>query len=292
MFKRLALIGCGLMGGSFALAARRAGQVGFVSGYSRSEKSARRAQELGIVDEVASSPAEAVRKADLVLLAVPVASTRATLEALMPGLEPDALVMDVGSTKSDVVQSARQALGPRIAQFMPAHPICGKASAGIEHAQAQLYEGQQVILTPLPEHTAAQIERARALWVALTCQVRSMDPDAHDRALAAISHFPHLMAFAFMGSLMQQTEGEDYLSVAGPGFRDTTRIAAGDPELWTDVMMANATQVLAQSKHLHQSLSELERLIQQGDRSALRVYIEKVSRRRSQWQMGRAPDKS
>lgn len=292
MFKRLALIGCGLMGGSFALAARRAGQVSFVSGYSRSEKSARRAQELGIVDEVASSPAEAVRKADLVLLAVPVASTRATLEALMPGLEPDALVMDVGSTKSDVVQSARQALGPRIAQFMPAHPICGKTSAGIEHAQAQLYEGQQVILTPLPEHTAAQIERARALWVALTCQVRSMDPDAHDRALAAISHFPHLMAFAFMGSLMQQTEGEDYLSVAGPGFRDTTRIAAGDPELWTDVMMANATQVLAQSKHLHQSLSELERLIQQGDRSALRVYIEKVSRRRSQWQMGRAPDKS
>ncbi len=291
MFRRLALIGCGLMGGSFALAARQAGLVASVSGYSRSEKSAHRARELGVLDEVASSPAQAVRQADLVLLAVPVASTHATLEALIPALEPDALVMDVGSTKSDVVQAARQVLGPRIAQFMPAHPICGKATAGIEQADARLYAGQQVILTPLPEHTAAQIGRARALWTALTCQVRTLDPDAHDRALAAISHFPHLMAFAFMGSLIRQAEGEDYLSVAGPGFRDTTRIAAGDPELWTDVLMANATEVLTQSRHLQDSLSELEGLIRQGDRAALRLYIEKVSLRRSQWQMGGAPDK-
>lgn len=290
MFKRLALIGCGLMGGSFALAVRQAGLAAGVRGYSRSESSALRARNLGIVDEVAASPAEAVRQADLVLLAVPVASTRATLEALMPGLEPDALVMDVGSTKADVVQAARQALGPRLGQFVPAHPICGKEVAGIEHADAQLYRGQQVILTPLSENSPARIEQARALWAALTCQVRLMDPDTHDRALAAISHFPHLMAFAFMGSLMKQPEGERYLAVAGPGFRDTTRIAGGDPELWTDVLMANAKEVLMQSRRLHESLSELEKLIEQGDRAALQGYIERVSHRRGRWQMGRESD--
>jgi prephenate dehydrogenase len=290
MFKRLALIGCGLMGGSFALAARQAGLVAAVCGYSRSEKSARRAQKLGIVQEVAASPAEAAHQADLVLLAVPVASTRSTLEALVPGLGPDTLVMDVGSTKADVVQAAREALGPRIGQFVPAHPICGKEVAGIDHADARLYQGQQVIVTPLAQNTAQRIDQARAIWTALGCQVRTMDPDTHDRALAAISHFPHLMAFAFMGSLMKQPEGERYLSVAGPGFRDTTRIAAGDPELWTDVLMANASEVLAQSRHLHESLSELERLVQQGDRQALRRYIEAVSRRRSHWQMGRESD--
>lgn len=290
MFKRLALIGCGLMGGSFALAARQAGLTACVRGYSRSASSALRARDLGIVDEVATSPAEAVRQADLVLLAVPVASTQSTLEALVPGLEPHALVMDVGSTKADVVQAARQALGPRVGQFVPAHPVCGKEVAGIEHADAQLYRGQQVILTPLAENSAARLEQAQSIWAALACQVRLMDPDTHDRALAAISHFPHLMAFAFMGSLMKQPEGERYLSVAGPGFRDTTRIAAGDPQLWTDVLMANAKEVLLQSRHLHESLSELEKLIEQGDRPALQRYIETVSRRRGHWQMGRESD--
>ncbi len=290
MFEKLALIGCGLMGGSFALAARQAGLVGSVSGYSRSPASAQKALELGIVDAVADTATDCVRGADLVLVAVPVASTEATLSSLLPQLETQALVMDVGSTKADVVQAARQALGPRVGQFVPAHPICGKEVAGIEHADAQLYRGQQVILTPLAENSPARVEQAQSIWAALACQVRLMDPDTHDRALAAISHFPHLMAFAFMGSLMKQPEGERYLSVAGPGFRDTTRIAAGDPQLWTDVLMANAKEVLLQSRHLHESLSELETLIEQGDRPALQRYIETVSRRRCHWQMGRESD--
>ena len=291
MFKRLALIGCGLMGGSFALAARKAGLVSAVTGYSRSEKSAWRAQELGIVDEVAPSPAAAVEQADLVLIAVPVASTLSTLQALLPGLTAQALVMDVGSTKGDVVRAAEQALGERIGQFMPAHPICGKEVAGIDHAEAHLYQGQQLILTPLDAHSPEQLERARSLWVALGCRVRCMDADEHDRALAAISHFPHLMAFAFMGSLLKQTEGENYLAVAGPGFRDTTRIAAADPQLWTDVLLANASPVLGQAQKLHESLFALEQLILQGDRQGLQEYITAVSQRRSLWKMvGSATD--
>ena len=286
MFKKLALIGCGLMGGSFALAARQAKWVGSVCGYSRSPASAQKAMELGVVDTVAASAADCVRGADLVLLAVPVASTQATLSSLLPQLDPQALVMDVGSTKADVVLAAEQALGERIGQFMPAHPICGKEVAGIEHADAKLYAGQQVILTPLPVHSAAQIERARALWAALGCQVKTLEPQLHDEALAAVSHFPHLLAFAFMDSLMQQADGERYLALAGPGFRDSTRIAAGDPDLWADALLANATQVIAQSQRLHQSLHALEELLHRGDRAALRQAIEQVSQRRSAWRMG------
>jgi prephenate dehydrogenase len=286
VFKKLALIGCGLMGGSFALAARQAKWVGSVCGYSRSPASAQKALELGIVDAVAASAADCVRSADLVLLAVPVASTQATLSSLLPQLDPQALVMDVGSTKADVVRAAEQALGERIAQFMPAHPICGKEVAGIEHADAKLYAGQQVILTPLPVHSAAQIERARALWAALGCQVKTLEPQLHDEALAAVSHFPHLLAFAFMDSLMQQADGERYLALAGPGFRDSTRIAAGDPDLWADALLANATQVVAQSQRLQQSLHALEELLHRGDRAALRQAIEQVSQRRSAWRMG------
>ena len=286
MFKKLALIGCGLMGGSFALAARQAKLLGSVSGYSRSPASAQKAMELGIVDAVAATAADCVRGADLVLLAVPVASTQATLSSLLPQLDPQALVMDVGSTKADVVRAAEQALGERIAQFMPAHPICGKEVAGIEHADAKLYAGQQVILTPLPVHSAAQIERARALWAALGCQVKTLEPQLHDEALAAVSHFPHLLAFAFMDSLMCQADGERYLALAGPGFRDSTRIAAGDPDLWADALLANAAQVIAQSQRLQQSLHALEELLHRGDRAALRQAIEQVSQRRSAWRMG------
>ena len=286
MFEKLALIGCGLMGGSFALAARQAQLVGSVCGYSRSPASAQKALQLGIVDAVAATAADCVRGADLVLIAVPVASTEATLRSLLPALSASALVMDVGSTKADVVQAAEQALGERIGQFMPAHPICGKEVAGIAHADAKLYAGQQLILTPLPVHSAAQIERARALWAALGCQVKTLEPQLHDEALAAVSHFPHLLAFAFMDSLMQQADGERYLALAGPGFRDSTRIAAGDPDLWADALLANATQVIAQSQRLHQSLHALEELVHRGDRTALRQAIEQVSQRRSQWRMG------
>jgi hypothetical protein len=157
VFEHLALIGCGLMGGSFALAAKEAGLVQRVTGYSRSAHSAQRAQALGVVDTVATTAEQCVQGADLVLLAVPVASTEATLRSLLPGLAPHALVMDVGSTKQDVVLAAQAALGERMAQFVPAHPICGKEVAGIEHADGKLYQHQQVILTPLACHSTATV---------------------------------------------------------------------------------------------------------------------------------------
>jgi prephenate dehydrogenase len=257
-----------------------------VSGFSRSPQSAERALELGIVDRVAQSALACVQGADLVLIAVPVSATQATLEALLPGLERHALVMDVGSTKQDVAQAAQAALGDRAGQFMPAHPICGKEVAGIAHADAGLYQDQQVILTPLPCHAPADIEQASAVWSALGCRVRQMPADQHDRALAAVSHFPHMMAFALMRSLMAQPEGEQFLAVAGPGFRDTTRIAGGDPDLWADVLLANAHEVIAQSRGLHEQLLELESMLQRKDRPAVRDFIARASARRAVWRLG------
>lgn len=290
VFEQLALIGCGLMGGSFALAAKKAGLVKHVCGYSRSEKSAQRALALGVVDTVSATAEHCVRGADLVLLAVPVASTEATLRSLLPGLAPHALVMDVGSTKQDVVLAAQAALGERMAQFVPAHPICGKEVAGVEHAVAELYQHQQVILTPLACHSPATLAQASQVWLRLGCKVRELTPAQHDQALAAVSHFPHLMAFAFMRSLMAQPEGEQFLGLGGPGFRDSTRIAAGDADLWSDVLLANSGPVLVQAEKLRRALAELEGLLTRQDRPALHHLIDQVGQRRAAWRMAGDPE--
>lgn len=291
MFNQLGIIGCGLMGGSFALALKRGGLVKRVIGYSKSPSTTERARKMGVIDVAAESALLAVSGSDIVLLAVPVAATEATLSSLLPSLEAQSLVMDVGSTKQDVAQAAGQAMGECVGQFVPAHPICGKERAGIDCADAGLYQGQQVILTPLEANSPATIAQARAVWEALGCHVRNMPADLHDQSLAAVSHFPHLLAFAFMDSLMAQPEGEQYLALGGPGFRDTTRIAASDPELWTDVLLANATQVIAQAKWFETSLFKIQGLLASQDREGLRAFITQASQRRAQWQLGaQAPD--
>ncbi|MBK8664874.1 MAG: prephenate dehydrogenase [Burkholderiales bacterium] len=283
MFERLGLIGCGLMGGSFALAARRAGLVQRVAGHSKSPASAHRAHELGVIDEVADSAAQAAAGADLVLLAVPVAATEATLRAIRPALRPDALILDVGSTKADVAAAARRALGDQARQFVPCHPITGREVAGVEHADANLYRGTQVIVTPTDDTQVARVERTVALWRALGCHVVELSPEAHDAALAAVSHLPHLLAFAFMNGLLAQPDGGRSLALAGPGFRDFTRIAAGDPSLWRDVLLANRDEVGAQLRHFQQALAEFEQALAAGRADALEPLIRRASAARAAW---------
>ena len=283
MFERLGLIGCGLMGGSFALAARRAGLVQRVAGHSKSPASAHRAHELGVIDEVADSAAQAAAGADLVLLAVPVAATEATLQAIRPALRPDALILDVGSTKADVAAAARRALGDQARQFVPCHPITGREVAGVEHADANLYRGTQVIVTPTDDTQVARVERTVALWRALGCHVVELSPEAHDAALAAVSHLPHLLAFAFMNGLLAQPDGGRSLALAGPGFRDFTRIAAGDPSLWRDVLLANRDEVGAQLRHFQQALAEFEQALAAGRADALEPLIRRASAARAAW---------
>jgi prephenate dehydrogenase len=282
-FERLALIGCGLMGGSFALAARQAGLVRTIVGFSASEKTRQRARELRVIDQACASVAEAVNGADLVLLAVPVGAMASSFAAMAPALSAQALLMDVGSTKSDVIAAAQTHLGDKLACFVPAHPIAGKEVAGIEHADARLYQDRRTILTPLSSNSMRHTKQAHDIWSAMGSHVSTMTAADHDQTFAAVSHLPHLLAFAAVHALTTHPQGADYLDMAGPGFRDFSRIAASDPAVWRDILSANRTEVLAQLAHFQSSLALFEAAMQSGDTKGLQQLIQQVSEVRSGW---------
>lgn len=286
MFQQLGVIGCGLMGGSFALALKRAGLVKRVIGYSKSPSTTERAKKLGVIDVAAESALLAVSGSDIVIIAVPVAATETTFRAIRHLVEPGVLFMDVGSTKRDVVDAARRVLRERIGSFVPAHPIAGKEAAGIEHADAGLYAGRQVILTPLPQTMPDLVQKATDVWAAIGSQVLKMTAENHDAAFAAVSHLPHLLAFAYFSSVINQPAGKDYLSLAGPGFRDFTRIAASSPDMWRDVLLANREEVLKQSQRFRQALDALEAALTNGNSDALEGLIRGAAEGRAGWQMG------
>ncbi|MBY0455178.1 MAG: prephenate dehydrogenase/arogenate dehydrogenase family protein [Burkholderiaceae bacterium] len=290
MFEQLGLIGCGLMGGSFALALKRAGLVKRVVGYSKSPSTTDRARQMGVIDVEAPSALLAVAGADIVLLAVPVSATEATLKAIKHLVTPNMLIMDVGSTKADVVQAARSALRDQVGSFVPAHPITGREVSGVDHADVDLYNGRQVILTPMERTLTARIKQAEEVWAALGCNVSSMSPEAHDQTFAAVSHLPHLLAFAFINGLAGQSQAESFFSLAGPGFRDFTRIAASDPKIWRDILLANREEVLTQSKLFQQSLQQLEQIIRSDNPQALQDMLTLASETRAHWRMGVRPN--
>jgi len=282
-FQRLALIGCGLMGGSFALALRQAGLVQHITGFSASEKTRQRALAMKVIDQACSSVAEAVLGADLVLLAVPVGAMQTSFAAMRDALAPHALLMDVGSTKCDVIAAAQAALGERLSCFVPAHPIAGKEVAGIEHAAAALYQERRTILTPLPQNSIRQIKKASEVWTAIGSHVSHMTPEAHDATFAAVSHLPHLLAFAAVNALTSQAQGAAFLEMAGPGFRDFSRIAASDPAVWRDILSANHAEVLTQMAHFRHALDAFENALKQGNTAALQQMIQQASAVRSAW---------
>ena len=285
MFEQLGLIGCGLMGGSFALAAKRAGLVRRVVGYSKSPSTTERARQLGVIDVEAPSALQAVSGSDVVLLAVPVAATETTFKSIRHLLTPEMLVVDVGSTKRDVVDAARRALKGAVGNFVPCHPITGREVSGVENADAELYKGKPVILTPIERTLTKKIDQAEAMWRALGCRVSRMSPESHDAAFAAISHLPHLLAFALMNGIVGQAEGRDYLSLAGPGFRDFSRIAASDPHMWRDVLIANREELAEQMRHFQHALAQFEQLIAAGQTDALEQLITQASHARATWRL-------
>lgn len=282
-FQRLALIGCGLMGGSFALAMREASLVQHIAGFSASERSRQRALELKVIDQACASVAEAVQGADLVLVAVPVGAMQATFSAMRDVLQPNTLLMDVGSTKCDVVAAARANLGERLGCFVPAHPIAGKELSGIEHADGTLYQNRRTILTPLPTTSIHRLQAAHSVWSAIGSQVSTLTPEAHDATFAAVSHLPHLLAFAAVNALTAQPQGAAFLDMAGPGFRDFSRIAASDAAVWRDILSANHAQVLSQVAHFRAALDQFENALKLGDTTALTHLIQQASEVRAAW---------
>ena len=286
MFNQLGVIGCGLMGGSFALALKRAGLVKQVVGYSKSPSTTDLAKRMGVIDVAAESSLLAVSGSDLVLIAVPVSATEATFGAIRHGVKDGMLLMDVGSTKRDVVDTARRMLREQVRSFVPAHPIAGSEQSGVAHADAALYNNRQVILTPLSQTQPELIQKATDLWKALGAQVLRMTPENHDAAFAAVSHLPHLLAFAYFSAIANQPAGRDYLSLAGPGFRDFTRIAASDPAVWRDILLANREEVLKQSQRFRFALDALEHAMASGNGQALEDLIRSPAIARSAWQIG------
>lgn len=283
MFNQLGLIGCGLMGGSFALALKKAGLVRRVVGYSKSPSTVEKARRLGVIDVAAESALLAVSGSDIVLIAVPVAASENTFKAIRHLVDPGVLFMDVGSTKRDVVDAARRVLKERLPSFVPAHPIAGREVAGIEHADPGLYQGRKVILTPLPQTDATLVQKATDVWAAIGCQVLKMTPEHHDAAFAAVSHLPHLLAFAYMNAMAEQPRGQEYLTLAGPGFRDFTRIAASDPTVWRDILLSNREEILKQSEAFRHALEQMERQMRDWNGPALQEQIQAASDARSQW---------
>ena len=283
MFEQLGLIGCGLMGGSFALAMKRAGLVKRVVGYSKSPSTTERARQIGVIDIEAPSALLAVSGADIVLIAVPVSASEATFKAIKHLVKPNMLIMDVGSTKGDVIDAARKGLREHIGSFVPAHPIAGKESSGVDHADSDLYAGRQVILTPTEKTLTAQLQKAEDVWTALGCKVQKMSPEQHDATFAAVSHLPHMIAFALMNAISGQPNGKEFLSFAGPGFRDFSRIAASEPKVWRDILIANREELLQQSKQFQKHLQDFEALVTSGDVAALEKLIAQASSTRVNW---------
>ena len=287
MFQQLGLIGCGLMGGSFALALKRAGLVKRVVGYSKSPSTTERARQMGVIDVEAPSALLAVSGADIVLIAVPVASTEATFKSIKHLVTPQMLIMDVGSTKREVIDAGRRSLREQIGCFVPTHPIAGKEVSGVENADVDLYAGRQVVLTPIDRTNSVQLQQAIDVWSALGCRVVKMTPETHDAAFAAVSHLPHLIAFALINAITGQALGKDFLSLAGPGFRDFSRIAASDPTMWRDIMISNREELLAQSQIFQRSLQALEVMISSGNAEALLEQFEQASATRANWSISK-----
>jgi prephenate dehydrogenase len=241
------------------------------------------ARRLGVIDRIAGDWAEALRGADLVLLGMPVGQMAPVMAALVPHLEPGTLVTDGGSTKADVVAAARQAFGPGIGQFVPGHPIAGAEKSGVTAARGDLYRGKRVVLTPLPENTAADVARVRAAWTACGAQVSELQPEEHDRVFAAVSHLPHLLAFALVHELAGRGNSDQLFGFAAGGFRDFTRIASSHPEMWRDICLANRMALLDELDAFMAELERTESLLASGDGEGLEAMFATARARRDAW---------
>ena len=266
---RLTIIGIGLIGGSLARAARRAGICGEIVGCGRSEANLQRALALGVIDRAEKDPARAVAGSDLVVVAVPLGAMEAVLSAIAPALADETVVTDVGSAKAAVAEAARRALGAHLSNFIPGHPIAGTERSGVEASFAELFDGRRVILTPLPESDAAAVARVRALWQAVGAEVTEMDIAHHDSVLAATSHLPHLLAYALVDTLASLDDKEEIFRYAAGGFRDFTRIASSDPVMWRDICLANRDAIIAMLERYSADLQVLTEAVRRGDGDAL-----------------------
>lgn len=281
--QRLAIVGLGLIGGSTARALRASGYVGRITGYDPDPLQNQRALELGVVDHVGSDAADAVHLADLVILAVPVLKTAEALSALLPGLAPNAVVTDVGSTKQSVLADVTRLCGELPPWFVPGHPIAGTEKSGVANSFAEMFRGHRVILTPHAHQDAAAKAKVRALWEATGARVVEMDAARHDTIFAATSHLPHLLAYSFVDMLAGLDDHREIFPNAGGGFRDFTRIASSSPQMWHDIVRANADAVVNLLDRQIDELNRVRRMMAEGHWDEIRALFERARSARERY---------
>jgi prephenate dehydrogenase len=280
---RLAVIGVGLIGGSFALALKQAGKVAHVVGAGRSRANLELARERRIIDSIAPDAAAAARDSDLVLVAAPVAQFARIFQEIGRSLAPGSVVTDAGSTKRDVVAAARSALGARIPQFVPGHPVAGAELSGAAAASAGLFLDRRVVLTPLPENRPESVQRVEDAWKACGARITRLDPEEHDAVLAAVSHLPHLLAYALVHDIALRDNAAQLFAYAAGGFRDFTRIASSHPEMWRDICIANRDRLLAELGRYKVKLEVMDRLLQAADGAGLEKIFAEARAARDRW---------
>ena len=265
MIEKLCIVGIGLIGGSLARALRFNGYVREVIGYGRSVGSLQQAVELGVIDRAEVSLPDAVRAADMIVLAVPVGNMAEILDTLGPVLPDDAVVTDVGSVKGSVISAARNALGSRFAHFVPGHPLAGTEQSGVAASLPDLFQRRRVILTPEPDTDADALARVRAMWEAAGAEVAILTPADHDRLLAVSSHLPHMLAYCLVDMVVRHDDHRLILENSAGGFSDTTRIAASDPVMWRDICLANRDALVVALRQYHDDFGALIKAVEKGD---------------------------
>ncbi len=282
---KLVVCGVGLIGGSFALALKAAlgSRCPRIVGMGRTRAPLEQALKLGVIDQIGKDWASALEGADLVLLGMPVGQMLPVMQAIAPHLGARTLVTDGGSTKADVVGAARAAFGGRVGQFVPGHPIAGAEKSGVDAATAELYRDRRVVLTPIDENAEADVAAVRRVWEICGARVSQLGPEEHDRVFAAVSHLPHLLAFALVHDLAGRKNSDQLFGFAAGGFRDFTRIASSHPEMWRDICVANRRALLPE---LDAYLAELMRarvLLASGDAAGLEQLFSTARARRDAW---------
>lgn len=283
VIRKLVICGVGLIGGSFALALRRAGMVRRIVGVGRRPGSLDQAVALGVIDEAAQGWADALEGADFVLLASPVGQMGAVMRDMAPHLQPGTVVTDAGSTKGDVIEAIYRELGDHLATVVPGHPIAGAETSGVQSAFPELYQGRKVVVTPLPENEPSAVLRVREVWEACGAQLHEMPPQEHDRVFAAVSHLPHLLAFGLVHELAGRANAEQLFGFAASGFRDFTRIAGSHPEMWRDICMANRQALLAELDLYLAELAYLRALLLSSDGERLEEHFTIARQARNDW---------
>jgi len=281
--QKLVVVGVGLIGGSFALALKSAGAVRRVVGVGRGRANLDQALAMGAIDEAATDPAQAVAGADFVLVATPVGAMADVFSRIGGTLARNAVVTDGGSTKQSVITAARSALGTRIAQFVPAHPVAGSDESGAAAASTALFQDREVILTPLAENSPATVARVRSAWQACGARVTEMSAADHDVVFAAVSHLPHLLSYALVHELATRADAPQLLAHAGAGLRDFTRLAGSHPEMWRDICLANREALLGELRRYQDTLAGLGALLEQSDGAALERVLEAARAARRAW---------